>query len=167
MRKKKTTKKAAQTLRSDGGTLQKINDRISYVLIKTGIDRENLDRFLNLDPNYLVYEQPGRTLTSIIKDCADFLGVSVHWLISGDGEPFPVKDQPQAVASINNAGNIDGSALLQGNTAGSIVINTGGEKLSDLERELLRLFRSFSIKQQISLLNFGYQIENENSLYCS
>ena len=162
-KKKKALKKAAQTLRSDGGTLSKINDRISYILIKTGKDRDDLEKFLSLDPNYLPYEQPGRTYTSIIKDCADYLGVSVHWLISGEGEPFPVKDQPQAVASIDNAGNIDGSALLQGNTAGSIVINTGGEKLSNLERELLRLFRGFSIKQQISLLNFGYQIENKNS----
>ena len=161
MWKKRVIKKAAQTLRSDGGALIRINDRISYVLIMTGKDRDDLERYLDLDPAYMPYEQPGRTLTSIIKDCADFLGVSVHWLISGEGEPFPATDQPQAVASISNAGNISGSALLQGNTAGSIIVHTGGETLTDHERELLRIYRCIGIKQQISLLNFGYQLESE------
>lgn len=64
---------------------QAIADRIGYILVRDGIPRASLVRAINLDPDLPYYEQPDKKPFDIVIEVADFLGVSVDWLITGKG----------------------------------------------------------------------------------
>lgn len=62
-----------------------VNDRIAYILVRDGIKREKLIRYLDLDETFPFYAQPDRPSALIVADVAEFLGVSIQWLLTGEG----------------------------------------------------------------------------------
>lgn len=62
--------------------------------------------------------------------------------------------------TFSNISNVHGSTVLQGNRGVNAATNgstIGGEVLSEQEREMLRLFRMFTIRQQTCEMSRWYE----------
>lgn len=89
-----------------------------------------------------------------VQKIADHFGVSVDYLLRDESSPF----------TSNVAGNISNSAVMQGNTNGSVVINNGGAptELTDQESEVLRIFRALDMRKKNTVLTYLYEIEDQS-----
>lgn len=99
---------------------------------------------------------PGRWKTGSSPDLdtatkiADYFGVSMDFLI----EREPLKGH-----SVTNA---DKSVILQGNRGNNSVTNTNApDPLSDMENEILRIFRNLDMRAKSRLMNCAFEIEDE------
>lgn len=91
-------------------------------------------------------------MLSTVSAIASFLGVSPVYLM-GDSD-----DRNCSAANIHN------SAVVQGNTATTLIVRNGGvheRELSDHEAELLRIFESLDVRGQTALLSAAYEIEEK------
>lgn len=91
-------------------------------------------------------------MLSTVSAIASFLGVSPVYLM-GDSD-----DRNCSAANIHN------SAVVQGNTATTLIVRNGGvheRELSDHESELLRIFESLDVRGQTALLSAAYEIEEK------
>lgn len=96
-----------------------VNDRIAFILVRDGIKREKLVRYLDLDETFPVYAQPDRPPAMIIADVADFLGVSVQWLLAGEGRNVRMRD----------AATTDRSVVVSHSSAREIIVNNYTERV--------------------------------------
>lgn len=83
-----------------------------------------------------------------LRKIADYFGVTVESLFYGGG------------VSLNTAVDVVDSFLAQGNT-GTTIINGQKEKLSDMESELLRIFRSLDMRTKNKVMSYMYDIEDQ------
>lgn len=90
---------------------QAITDRIGYILVRDGIPRASLVRAINLDHDLPYYEQEKKPL-EIVVEVADFLGVSVDWLLTGKGRNTRLPEP--------SGERYDRSAAVKGNQAETI-----------------------------------------------
>lgn len=97
-------------------------DRVSFILVRDGIPRERLERAIGLDKEYPYFAQPGRSIASIQVDVADFLGVSVEWLLTGHGRSERIKPNEKT------SGAFLGSVMVSGNQAHTINVNNYAER---------------------------------------
>lgn len=90
-----------------------------------------------------------------------FLGISAAWVLTGKGEkPITFRaNEGNGAVHANNFRDSSDSTFLQGNTAGSIMINTA-QQMSEQKKELLRIFGRLSIREQTKLLHLAYEIED-------
>lgn len=88
----------------------------------------------------------GETLQKI----ADYFGVSMDSLLSGDS------------STITASGR---SVVLQGNTGNNTVgqgnVSTGCDQLSDMEVELLRIFRKMDMRKKNAAMSYFYDLEDQ------
>lgn len=83
-----------------------------------------------------------------VQKIADYFGVSVDTLL-GSG---PAQDFKGAVVS--------GSSIVTGNS-GNVHSTVGGSELSQMEAELLRIYRALPVRGQMKLMNFAISLEDE------
>lgn len=91
-----------------------ISDRVSYILVRDGISFGDLDRAIGLNSSYAYYAQPHISEREIIIKVAEFLDVSIDWLLSGKGAPNDHK---------NNKSAFNGGSIVSGNRARSIHVH--------------------------------------------
>lgn len=94
-------------------------------------------------------------LVSTVAAVASFFGVSPLWLL-GESED----------RNCSAAGNIQNSAVVQGNHATTLIVRNGKDSettLSEQETELLRVYQSLSVKGQTKLLSFAFSLETEKT----
>ena len=78
---------------------------------------------------------------------AEFFGVSVEWLLSGEEHPH---------SSYVNNGSVSGNL---GPHTGTIIVRNGGERvLSEECSELVRVYESLDVRQRIQLLKCAFEI---------
>lgn len=90
---------------------------------------------------------------SQIELMAAALGVSPEYLVCWTDDPTIVK---------NSASNIHNSAVVQGNSATTLIVKNGRaieRELSDEEIELLRILDVLSVRDRTRLLAFAYELE--------
>lgn len=89
---------------------REIDDRIAYILVRDGISREELKRAIYIDRDKPYYEQT-MSPSVLMLQTANFLGVSVEWLLTGKGrntrEPERMHFERSAVVSGNHARTIN------------------------------------------------------------
>jgi len=74
---------------------------------------------------------------------AGFFGVSTEWLLTGE----------EKNASSTIAGDISGSAFVQGTNRGSVTVHNGREhQISEEAAELLKLYEGLPLKKRVKLL---------------
>lgn len=140
--------------------MQAINDRFFKALSKTNRTRTEIAEYLGLDSRIPLALQPKEkiprpTMESIVK-VATFLGVSVGWMLHGipendvdlfvDSAPFQSKHSFSAA----------GSSIVQGNEQSTIIVNNNS--FTSNEQEILRIFRSLDVKNQVELLSHAYDL---------
>lgn len=113
-------------------------------LYKAGID-SGAGR--NLYSNLCRGSEPS---VSKLKQIADYLGVSVDYLLSGE-------ESKQIISNSNIVGEISGTAAIgEGN---SITIAPTSD-MSEDEKELLRIFKKLDRRGQNDLMHLAYQAED-------
>lgn len=153
--------------------MRAINNRVYLAAGKVGKTRIDLAELFGLDPNIPLHEQPPEkiprpTMESMAR-VANFLGVSVRWLLHGE----PENEVDLFVSSITAgrmgpdgmsvAANIGGPAVLQKNENCSTVIvkNIQGEYLTDQEREILSAFRGLRAADQAAVISYLLSMDRQ------
>lgn len=120
MRKDRTFALSPLRLSVIGDRERPISDRVSFIMVRDGIDMKALEAAIDLDDRFPYYAQPHKTEVRILRDVADFLGVSFEWLVTGQGSPSK-KDE-------RSSQTFTGSAVVSGNAAHSIHVHNYGPK---------------------------------------
>lgn len=135
---------------------QDVRLRIRQAAVDRGIEFRLILDFLGLNvlqDDYLERKEKLPKVKTAVAVAA-FMGVSASWILTGE-EP---RERGSTRISQSISDTTD-STVVQGNTAGTIVIN-GPEPLSGQKKELMRIFDALSIRNQTRLLNFAYEVED-------
>lgn len=132
-----------------------INGRVFQLLIDQKRKQKELADYLGLNErNIATWKSRGSDPPAkLVFQIAEFFGVSVEWLLTGEERPH---------TSFVNNGSVSGNL---GQHYGTLIVRNGGERvLSDECAELVRIYESLGIKQRISLLNAAFDLEEGNAL---
>ena len=134
--------------------MHKTKDRIKDLCKSQNIKMETLLADCGLGVNAIrqINEKKGMGSYSLAR-IADYLNCSVDYLLGRT-------DEPSAVSNVIG-GNVTGSTVMQESHNSNVTVNSGESNLTDEEKELLRLFKSFDVKQRIKVLNLAFSLENE------
>ena len=83
---------------------------------------------------------------------ADFFGVSIDYLVKGEASGSTINAAGRSVVLSGNSGN---NTVSQGN------IQAAGEQLSDMEKELLRIFRKMDMRTKNAAMSYFYNVEDQ------
>lgn len=81
---------------------------------------------------------------------ADYLNCSVDYLLGRTN-----------TVSITNTGDVTGNNNILGQVNGSVAISGSAAEMSELETELMKIFKKLDIKERMKILQFAYEI-NDN-----
>ena len=133
--------------------------RIRETAMELGVDLHDIAEFLGLDPRKDDYAEKYNAMPRMqtAVQVAAFLGVPAAWIIAGKGNP-----KHRVVHAIRQGiSDTTESTVLQGNTAGTLIINQGQQQMSDQKKELIRIFDALPIRKQTRLLAYAYDMEEE------
>ena len=133
---------------------QEIANRIKLMIKSNGISQKTMLTECGLGINTISQMSKGNDMLSKnLARIADYLNCSVDYLLGRT-------DEPSAVSNVIG-GNVTGSTVMQESHNSNVTVNSGESNLTDEEKELLRLFKSFDVKQRIKVLNLAFSLENE------
>lgn len=101
---------------------------------------------------------PGRWKTGSLPDLgtaqkiAEYFGVSIDFLVKGESARESITATGRSVVLHGNTGN---NTVAQGN------IQTAGDQLSDMEKELLRIFRKMDMRTKNAAMSYFYDLEDQ------
>ena len=133
--------------------------RIRETAVELGVDPLDIAAFLGLDPKSADYQAKYNAMPKMqtALQVATFLGVPAAWIIAGKGQP-----KHRAIHAIRQGiSDTAESTVLQGNTAGTLIINQGQPQMSEQKKELIRIFDALPIRMQTRLLAYAYDMEEQ------
>ena len=126
-----------------------INERMFALLSERRVSQKQFASSVGINPRNVSSWQTRGTdpPANVICKIAEFFGVSVEWLLSGEEHPHS--------SSVNN-GSVSGNL---GPHTGTIIVRNGGERvLSEECSELVRVYESLDVRQRIQLLKCAFEI---------
>ncbi len=131
-----------------------ITQRIFDLLQQQNKKQSDLARFLDVRVATISEWKRNRCTpsVSVIGKIAEFLGVSVDYLVTGkEYAPAPSQTVNQGIFGDRNHNN-------------TVTINGNGTvEISEFESELIRICASLDIRRKNALLTYAYKLENEMS----
>lgn len=131
-----------------------ITQRIFDLLQQQNKKQSDLARFLDVRVATISEWKRNRCTpsVSVIGKIAEFLGVSVDYLVTGkEYAPTPSQTVNQGIFGDRNQNN-------------TVTINGNGTvEISEFESELIRICASLDIRRKNTLLTYAYKLENEMS----
>lgn len=133
---------------------QAVKDRFRMAILDTGVDTKDILEFVGLDFTAEDYMQQRDKLPKLktALAVASFMGIPAEWTLTGKGE----RPRGRQANSFRDA--VD-SAVVQGNSANTLIVHNGGHQMSEQKKELNRIFDVLSIRDQTRLLHLAYEIE--------
>jgi len=134
-----------------GGFFVTISQRIFSLMSERSISKSDLAKGTGIKPNTISDWQTKGTNPSADKIACicDFLNVSANWLLTGEDKP----------PSNSIAGDVNGSAFIQGVNRGNVTVHNGHERpLSDEAAELLKLYEGLPLKKRVKLLQAAIEL---------
>lgn len=131
-----------------------ITQRIFDLLQQQNKKQSDLARFLDVRVATISEWKRNRCTpsVSVIGKIAEFLGVSVDYLVTGkEYAPAPSQTVNQGIFGNRNHNN---TVTINGN---------GAVEISEFESELIRICASLDIRRKNALLTYAYKLENEMS----
>lgn len=126
-----------------------INERLFTLLSERHVSQKQFASSVGINPRNVSSWQTRGTdpPANVICKIAEFFGVSVEWLLSGEERPH---------SSYVNNGSVSGNL---GPHTGTIIVRNGGERiLSEECSELVRVYESLDVRQRIQLLKCAFEI---------
>ena len=126
-----------------------INERMFALLSERRVSQKQFASSVGINPRNVSSWQTRGTdpPANVICKIAEFFGVSVEWLRSGEEHPH---------SSYVNNGSVSGNL---GPHTGTIIVRNGGERvLSEECSELVRVYESLDVRQRIQLLKCAFEI---------
>ena len=126
-----------------------INERMFALLSERRVSQKQFASSVGINPRNVSSWQTRGTdpRANVICKIAEFFGVSVEWLLSGEEHPH---------SSYVNNGSVSGNL---GPHTGTIIVRNGGERvLSEECSELVRVYESLDVRQRIQLLKCAFEI---------
>lgn len=126
-----------------------INERLFALLSERRVSQKQFATSVGINPRNVSSWQTRGTdpPANVICKIAEFFGVSVEWLLSGEEHPH---------SSYVNNGSVSGNL---GPHTGTIIVRNGGERvLSEECSELVRVYESLDVRQRIQLLKCAFEI---------
>ena len=126
-----------------------INERLFDLLADRRVSQKDFASGCGLNPrNVSSWKERGTDPPACaICKIAEFFGVSVEWLLSGEEHSH---------SSYVNNGSVSGNL---GPHTGAIIVRNGGERvLSDECSELVRVYESLGVRDRIRLLKSAFEI---------
>ena len=126
-----------------------INERMFALLSERRVSQKQFASSVGINPRNVSSWQTRGTdpPANVICKIAEFFGVSVEWLLSGEEHPH---------SSYVNDGSVYGNL---GPHTGTIIVRNGGERvLSEECSELVRVYESLDVRQRIQLLKCAFEI---------
>ena len=126
-----------------------INERMFALLSERRVSQKQFASSVGINPRNVSSWQTRGTAppANVICKIAEFFGVSVEWLLSGEEHPH---------SSYVNNGSVSGNL---GPHTGTIIVRNGGERvLSEECSELVRVYESLDVRQRIQLLKCAFEI---------
>lgn len=125
-------------------------DRIKTLCKQRKVDMKTMlsDCSLGINAIRQINDSKGMSSVSLAK-IADYLGCSVDYLLGRTG-----------TTSITNTGDVNGNNNILGQVNGSVAISGNNENtgLSELEREMLKVFKPLDTKKRMELIQLAYSI---------
>ena len=131
-----------------------ITQRIFDLLQQQNKKQSDLARFLDVRVATISEWKRNRCTpsVSVIGKIAEFLGVSVDYLVTGkEYTPAPSQTVNQGIFGDRNHNN---TVTINGN---------GAVEISEFESELIRICARLDIRRKNALLTYAYKLENEMS----
>lgn len=131
-----------------------INERVFNLLFESRRTQKDLADFCGVNErNVGSWKARGSDPPAkLICKIAEFFGVSVVWLLTGE-------DREQA--SFVNNGSVAGNL---GPNSGSVYVVNGGERILSAEcAELVRVYESLGIRDRIRLLDAAFKIADDSA----
>ena len=131
-----------------------ITQRIFDLLQQQNKKQSDLARFLDVRVATISEWKRNRCTpsVSVIGKIAEFLGVSVDYLVTGkEYTPAPSQTVNQGIFGDRNHNN---TVTINGN---------GAVEISEFESELIRMCARLAIRRKTALLTYAYKLENEMS----
>lgn len=126
-----------------------INERLFALLSERRVSQKQFATSVGINPRNVSSWQTRGTdpPANAICKIAEFFGVSVEWLLSGEEHLH---------SSYVNNGSVSGNL---GPHTGTIIVRNGGERvLSEECSELVRVYESLDVRQRIQLLKCAFEI---------
>ena len=126
-----------------------INERMFALLSERRVSQKQFASSVGINPRNVSSWQTRGTdpPANVICKIAEFFGVSVEWLLSGEEHPH---------SSYVNNGSVSGNL---GPHTGTIIVRNGGERvLSEECSELVRVYESLDVRPRIQLLKCAFEI---------
>ena len=132
-----------------------INQRIISLLQASGKrQKEFAQKIGTSDRNISAWKERGADPPAkLIAPIADYFGVSVEWLLTGEDNRQPPNPAPAAAVTTATA-----AAAAHGNGA--------GRAMADDEQELLRIYGALDVRRRHKLLSTAFTLE-EDKAACS
>jgi transcriptional regulator with XRE-family HTH domain len=133
-----------------------MNERLFARLAEIVDGQKRLAEALGISPKTISAWKTRATSppSKYIPQIAEFIGVSVDWLVTGEG---------YSGGSVHVAGPVSHGAVVAGVNHGRVVTRQGGRErvLSVESGELLRLYDSLDIKRRLKLLELAVLLSEE------
>ena len=128
-----------------------INERLFALLAERRVSQKEFAVSCGLNPRNVSSWQNRGTDPPANAICriAEYFGVSVEWLLSGEDHPH---------SSYVNNGSVAGNL---GPNTGAVIVRNGGERVLSAEcAELVRVYESLDVRDRIRLLKCAFEISD-------
>lgn len=137
------------------------SQRIFEIMLKKGLKQKELSDFTNI-PTSTISTWKRKHVDPDVKyipQIADFLGVSIEYLITGNDNTNCTDINSESRSTISNTGIlINGDANQSKNSINSPEIK---EPQDEVTQEMIKVFKSLSVKEKIKVLNMVYEMKGE------
>lgn len=140
-----------------------VNERIKTAMWSAGINTEDVCELFGLDISADNYAEQRQRLPKIktAVTVAAYIGAPASWILTGKGKAPFTDSKKSEFLTAQKVSKTAESTVIQGTTAGTIIVNGNQPPMSEQKRELNRIFDYLSIRAQTKLLYLAYQLEDE------
>ena len=139
-----------------------ISQRVFELLATSGKSQKSLADYLEFSQQGISNwkERNSDPPAKYISPIADFFGVSVHWLLTGEEKSSA---NILGGAQFNNRSISGGTVLQSTNVSGTLNINGEQKELSSEAVELIKIYDSLDVKGRHKLMDVAFKLEEEKN----
>lgn len=151
--------------------MKAVNDRVYAAMKKMGKTRVDVATLYGMDVSLPLAMQPAgkvpRPTLENVSRLADFLGVSVRWILHGEPENsvdvfVAGTGSPPAAGSLDLSAASNGAAIINGAQHSTVVVqHINGDDLTEMERAIVTSLRNIPPRDRAAAMAYIFALEQE------